>query len=66
MEKIEIVNNVWMERFLLLNEFYVQGRILLKINRPMNQKLAIWRKKFDEFVLTLADQDLTIRKLIEK
>lgn len=58
------VNKIWLERYHTLNEHYSKTVVLLKMHRPTKQKLAIWRKDFDKFVLECYGQDKRVRDLL--
>ena len=63
--KTEIINNIWLHRKFTLDKLYLDMKWLLRSQKPLNQKFAIWQRKYDMFVLKMIDQDITINKLVK-
>jgi len=65
MEKHEKINNIWLHRKFILDKLYLDMKWLLRSQKPLNQKFAIWQRKYDAFVLNMVNQDITINKLVK-
>jgi hypothetical protein len=59
------IDEIWFERYLLLNKLHAQIKWLINCKKPLNQKNAILNENFDRFVLKLHHQDKQIRKIVE-
>ena len=63
--KIKKIDEIWLERYFLLNELFRKARCMICSKKPLNQRLAVWQKDFDKFVLKLYEQDKRINDLIK-
>jgi len=64
-KKINNLDKIIIERFILLNKLHKNTKWLIYSNMPVKQKLAIWHSDLEKFCYTLGMQDRRIRKLIK-
>jgi hypothetical protein len=59
------VNEIYLKRAKMLNQFDDDLKWLLRSQKPIHQKMAIYKKKYDNIVVNLFLDDVEIRQVYE-